>query len=118
MKDFDLEKAKQGAEICTRDGHRARIVCYDAKCKYPIVALVEENVREWAYLYTQEGKFINAVDNHCKDLMLVEKKHEGWVVVLDGDYIGCRIYDTKEEAIELGKETEGYITVAKIEWEE
>lgn len=118
MKPFDLEKAKKGAEVCTRDGHKARIVCYDTKGEYPIAALVEENGQERSYLYTQEGGFHAKGYTHTKDLMLVTKKHEGWVVVLDGAYIGCHIYDTKEEAIELCKETEGYITVAKIEWEE
>ena len=30
MKTFDLEKAKAGAPLCTREGFRARIVCFDA----------------------------------------------------------------------------------------
>lgn len=30
MKPFDLEKAKAGAPLCTREGFRARIVCFDA----------------------------------------------------------------------------------------
>ena len=27
--DFDLAKAKDGAKVVTRDGERARIICYD-----------------------------------------------------------------------------------------
>lgn len=30
MKAFDLEAAKRGAAVCTRDGKQARIVCLDA----------------------------------------------------------------------------------------
>ena len=38
MKPFDLEKAKAGASICTRNGSKARIVCFDANNKrFPLV---------------------------------------------------------------------------------
>ena len=41
MKPFDLELAKKGHPVCTRDGRDARIICYDAKTgEYPIIALV------------------------------------------------------------------------------
>lgn len=31
MKQFDLEAAKKGAKVCTRDGREARILCFDSK---------------------------------------------------------------------------------------
>ena len=31
LKPFDLEKAKNGAEVCTGDGHNVRIECYNKK---------------------------------------------------------------------------------------
>ena len=42
MKNFDIELAKQGKSVCTRDGRPARIVCYDfiSLDNTPIVALV------------------------------------------------------------------------------
>ena len=41
MKTFDLEAAKRGAAVCTRDGKQARIVCHDADNPlFRIVALV------------------------------------------------------------------------------
>lgn len=44
MKTFDLEKAKAGAFVCTREGFRARIVCFDAdNDRFPIVALLNLN---------------------------------------------------------------------------
>ena len=33
MKEFNLEAAKNGDPIITRDGHRARIITFDAKGK-------------------------------------------------------------------------------------
>ena len=41
MKRFNLEAAKQGKPVCTKDGKKARIICFDKKGDYPIVALVE-----------------------------------------------------------------------------
>lgn len=41
MKPFDLEAAKAGKPVCTRDGRKARIICFDAKCIKPIVALIQ-----------------------------------------------------------------------------
>ena len=31
LKEFDLEAAKSGKPICTRDGRKARIICFDKK---------------------------------------------------------------------------------------
>lgn len=42
MKDFDLQAAKKGAPVCTRDGHKARIVCFDIRNNdFPIVAVID-----------------------------------------------------------------------------
>lgn len=43
MKNFDLEAAKRGAAVCTRDGKQARIVCLDADNPlFIIIALVRD----------------------------------------------------------------------------
>ncbi len=42
LKPFDLEKAKAGAPVCLQDGTPVRIICWDAKGDYPIIALFEE----------------------------------------------------------------------------
>ena len=53
MKEFDYEKAKAGAPVCTREGKPARIIFWDAKGisndgkQYPIVALLEEDGVEY-----------------------------------------------------------------------
>lgn len=41
LKPFSLEAAKAGKPVCTRDGRKARIICFDSKWR-PIVALVTE----------------------------------------------------------------------------
>lgn len=123
MKPFDFEKANQGAEVCTRDGRNARIICFDRKGSYPIVALIEAGDSEETRHYDINGCYHPNGSTDGLDLMLVTKKQEGWVAVLRNDFTGtiktygC-VYDTKEEALEVGKEMGGFIGVSKIEWED
>ena len=35
LKPFDLEAARAGSPVCTRDGRKARIVCFDKKGSEP-----------------------------------------------------------------------------------
>lgn len=119
LKPFDLEKAKAGKPVCTRDGRKARIICFDRVGDFPIVALTDDRdyKEEGVNLYDINGKG----SNECFDLMMLPEKKEGWVnVYYDNDassHRGCRfIYDTKERAVkEAGS---SYITTVKINWEE
>lgn len=73
MKPFDLEKAKAGAEVCTRDGRKVRIICTDAKGNYPIVALVSSfnDKRETEERYDEKGVTTYGTENDDNALMLV-----------------------------------------------
>ena len=57
MKQFNLQQAKAGAPVCTREGKDVRIVCFDAKRgNEPIIALIQErNGCESIIHYTIEG---------------------------------------------------------------
>ena len=123
MKKFDLEKAKEGAPVCTRDGRPARIVCWDAiGDDFPIVALItktrvfDKGHFEQGYWYNKDGECIT--EDSGNDLMMADTKHEGWVFIDKGDCI-AHIYDTKEEAEEdAEREMIDYSAIAHIEWEE
>ena len=84
--DFDIEKAQTGAKVVTRDGERARIVCYtridNTDVKHPIVALVMGKITkcECAQYYTIKGEW-NGYKKSCNDLMIEESEFE------DGDII-------------------------------
>lgn len=68
---FDLEKAKLGAKIVTRDGNKARIICFDARDKYPIVALVEStNGQEYVHSYSLKGFYYPDESPYGTDLMI------------------------------------------------
>lgn len=56
LKPFDLEAARSGKPVCTRDGRKARIICFDRNDLYPIVALIEcEEGKEMVGAYSNEG---------------------------------------------------------------
>lgn len=124
MKEFNLEEAKAGKPVCTRDGRRARIICWDMKGGYPIVALIED--KDW-------GETISGYDKHghiwCHnftedmkryDLMMAPEKKEGWINLYrtsTGVSTCGPVCRTKEHAFE-GRIKADYITTIKIEWEE
>ena len=120
LKPFDLEAAKAGKPVCTRDGRKARIICFDSKNdpQRPIVALVEHNDNELLYEYTIEGKdrFSHISTTGTSDLMMLPEKKEGYVNIYRS-----QIYDTLERAKEAYKRTcnnDNYLQTIKIEWEE
>ena len=81
MNPFDLEAAKEGKPVCTRDGRKARIICFDLKNNVcPIVAAVEENNNmEVQHHYDTKG--LNCYKKSEIDLMMLPEKKEGWVNV-------------------------------------
>lgn len=124
MKTFDLEKAKAGASVCTREGFRARIVCFDAdNDRFPIVALLKvDNGKEYPISFTKEGRFSDGKADSSKDLFMEGEKKEGWINLYKATTercIGC-VYSTKGEAmLNIVKDRSiTYIDTVKVEWEE
>lgn len=131
LKEFDLEAAKAGKPVCTRDGRKARIISFDRKflfngVSYPIIALVEDTAKEETiYGYNEKGKVIIEHDTPYKDdLMMLPQKKEGWVNVYKSYNVGKKIpcmasiYPTKEEAKKSSVVGFDYVDTVKIEWEE
>lgn len=118
LKEFDLEAAKAGKPVCTRDGRKARIICFDAKCNKPIVALIYDCNKETVLQYLENGRFfVDQIDKY--DLMMFTRKKEGWInIYKDFEDTVCCAYLTKEDALKNRSIEYGYITTIKIEWEE
>lgn len=117
LKPFDIEAAKAGKLVYTRNGRKARIICFDAK--FPktgnIVTLVEKENGEEVTLYHYD-------DGHCSigrgyDLMMSTEKKEGWVNIYKGGLLDTKSYSSKEEAVSKASQAD-YIDTIKIEWEE
>lgn len=118
LKPFDLEAAKAGKPVCTRDGRKARIICFDLNNKnFPIVAIINCDTEENAYQYDIDG-VCDEHDNNLNLMMSPEKK-EGWInIYKDFEDTVCCAYLTKEDALKNRSIEYGYITTIKIEWEE
>ena len=123
LRPFNLEEAKQGKPVCTKDGRKARIICFDKlNDYYPIIALVDIDGEECIFQYTNNGEYLDGNENTSQNnLMMLPGKHEGWVNIyrggkLDADYI----YPTIEEALNniFQPMNDKYIDTINIEWEE
>lgn len=128
MKAFNLEQAKKGRCVCTRDGHEVQILDYDYKCHYfsnnvtrqTIVGKVklddgEEELRVWSL----DGFIHEDKSPHEFDLFLSRERCKGWINIFRTDsitYSGSTIYLTKEEA-ENGKGNECVDTI-EIKWKD
>ena len=133
LKPFDLEAAKAGKPVCTRDGRKARIICFDAKRKdgKNIMALIPSKEYpgfEDLVAYPNNGNYHGGHENDG-DLMMLPEKKEGWGNIYNRNrprtssencYImtGVSVFETKEGAISYIDKDKEYIDTVKIEWEE
>lgn len=126
LKPFDLEAAKAGKPVCTRDGRKARIISFDRHGEdCPIIALVVDSKNaecEEVIDYTLDGICNENIINHNKyDLMMFPQKKEGWINIYtsyDGIETGISVYETKEIAKKGVDNSVSYLGTIKIEWEE
>lgn len=124
---FDLEAAKAGAPVMTRDGRPVRILAFDVKSEeYPVVAVVptHDGKYESVEVYTKNGQYNDdgyddIKDEYDYDLVMALTKHRAWVNVYKREqyHIGDT-FDTEEEAIKYGEKFSTYITTVLVEWEE
>ena len=122
MKPFSLEAAKAAKPVCTRDGRKARIICFDAKSDAPIIALITtDDGTEIAFDYLSDGTFFNR-ENPDNDLMMLPEKKEGWVNIYhdkEGNiYTDENVYNTEKDAINFCPHDKCRVATVKIEWEE
>ena len=123
MKPFDLEAARSGKPVCTRDGRKARIICFDVKdADYPIIALVEKEDIEVPISYSKDGKFLINIERKDLDLMMLPEKKEGWVNVYHDNegniYTDEYVFNTEKDAIVFHPHNENRKATVKIEWYE
>ena len=123
LKPFDLEAAKAGKPVCTRDGCKARIILFDLKDKnYPIAAVVQDkDGDESIRTYTTE-EIYDKGEISGLDLMMLPEKHEGWINICknaDDDYFVKGIFRSEKFARNNEANYPGLIVATtKIEWEE
>ena len=109
LKPFNLEAAKAGKPVCTRDGRKARIICFDAKGNYPIIALIDNTTTETDIHYTLSGR-AHVYTEADYDLMMLPEKKEGWLLVNKDE----SLFKSREEAERIC--TKEYVPV-RVEFE-
>ena len=122
MKPFDLELAKAGHPVQTRDGRAVRIICWDAKGLHPVVGLVLlKDGQEQTYAWTKRGVYSISETNDL-DLFMSSTKKSGWVnLFMDAHgnpYTGSKIYTTEADARRVSEQAATYLCTTRIEWEE
>ena len=123
-KPFDLEKAKAGEPVMTRDGCKARVICFDCEVvDFPLVALVTdpESGTETLETYRADGCYTIAMAVTDPDLVMAPVKKEGWMNIYSHDggvfasVRGGPIFATKELADENTNDSR--IACMRVEWE-
>ena len=122
LKSFNIDEAKAGKPVCTRDGRKARIICFDRKSETPITVLVTEiNGIEAVYSYPNNGIWDSPENTNGCDLMMLPEKKEMWINIYRGTtrlVPGGYLYDTEEEAKDAVEGAVNYLTTVKVCWEE
>jgi len=121
MKPFNLEQAKAGKPVCTRNGEPARILCFDLKRNYaPIAAGITRDNKEEVYYYTPDGHFLIGADSML-DLMMAPVKHTRWINIYHNGGEPCTtsyLHHSCKEAMDNADGDSSYIATVKVEWEE
>lgn len=100
MKPFDLEKAKAGAPVITRNGCTARIICFDRADDdgYSLVALLQlDKGIERVTTHTDQGRYCKEPGNDY-DLFMGPVKREGWVNIYPGNSIRQGVHESQAYA--------------------
>lgn len=102
---FDLDKAKAGYEVVTRNGNPARILCDNLNSPYCIAAVIIDRTGiERVECFTLDGKTNLNFQISPVDLFLKPKTQSLWVniyynAVRDEYYLeSAELYSTKEKA--------------------
>ncbi len=105
MKPFNLEAAKSGAPIVTRDGREARFIAYVPEAPlYSIVAYIKGEAS--ARAFTLHGQLLSGEDSP-NNLFMKPQKRTVWVNIVKpiytstqiGPHIHSRVYLEEEIAI-------------------
>lgn len=120
MKPFNLEEylKNPSKKVVTRGGTPVKIHCTNYLGTNPIIAEIEGSGQSRSF--NADGSYFSD-DESVRDLFFETEKHEKWINIYrdtTGVSSGAVLYDSREEAEEVGKSYEHYVATAKVEWEE
>ena len=116
MKPFNLEAAKAGAPVVTRNGKKARIICFDLNNgEYVLIALItHDNGREEIVSAKKDGLRFPNSEHSVYDLFMASVKKEGWLNIYPNEKV--EMWPTKDLA---GRNSDwNIVDCVRVEWEE
>ncbi|WP_343743355.1 hypothetical protein [Herbaspirillum huttiense] len=103
MKPFNLEAAKSGAPIVTRDGREARFIAHVPECEPPARLIVHLNGYGECDAYDEDGRYAQCIESD-RDLFMKPQKRTVWVNLrYEPQGMNKRTwvkFDSEEDAIE------------------
>lgn len=77
MKPFNLEAAKRGEPLVTRDGKKAKFIGYAEEAEYPVIVHIDgySNVS----IIDGQGKVFSPMEDSPNDIFMVSKKRTVWI---------------------------------------
>ena len=120
--EFDIELAKQGREVRTRQGQKVKILTFDAKSEKPIVALIQRlfnHNEEYVNTYYFNGKDYKRQEKSSDDLVIMREKPQktfvGYANLYTNGQLG-EVFKTEKEAKDCLFSKENYVATIKIEY--
>lgn len=107
---FDLEAAKAGAKVVTRDGRPARVVCFDKISQeegLSLVALISNEDYEYMISLYKNGRVFRASEE-SEDLFMAPTPVKRWRVIYRGadDNAAQRDFEQYADASNFWRENE------------
>ena len=123
MKPFNLERAKAGDPVITRDGRKARFL-YHANInrqtsEHLIFLIICDENHEWSSMFDIDGHIYRESEDSDLDLHMATITKTRWGIIDQGCLMFVCTFETKADAeIKVASYAPDNFKVAKIEWEE
>lgn len=124
MKPFNLEDAKAGKAVQTRNGQKITILDFNVKrSHYPLCTKITYgDGAEEILSHTEDGRFdLNKEEPTDTDLVMAPVTKTGFINIYEnteGKYAGENIFTDKAQASLVGLDSPSYVTTATVTWEE
>ena len=123
MKPFNLEQAKAGKPLVTRDGRKARYLgVLEAALRLPLIAAVSNaSGSEQAVMFTIDGNYcLDRPLEHCNDLFMEPEVVTKWINVfvtsIEGKYYSdTRVFDTEDDAVLAAEGIKTYHSTTSVQ---
>lgn len=95
---FDVEKAKSGWTVVTREGCKVNILKTDLRGKFPIAAVIKRDDEDSIDSFTERGTYYDDGSACCDDLFIKKNSVFANVYNTNGNITVGKCYQTDDEA--------------------